>query len=332
VSVAGPGDTVILNNGTYGNEGHISDGSGCKYGCSPAVSISSSGAPGAYITLKAANSGQAILDCGTTTSSLGCDQYIYLNAGAGYWTFEGLVFTRGAFAGLSTNDGASFINVVHCEFSHIGNWVDTTTIGETGLGFNQPATNWYIDGNVFHDIGRIGGQSYMDFDHGIYAAGSNATIINNIFYNINKGWSIQVANGATNWLIANNTFAFSSAGNGQIMLWNTINGISIINNIFYNPSGYAIERYQASLNGCLIDTNLVSGSSSMMPDTTGCSVLHTSFGNPNFINPGAGDFQTQAGGAGINNGMMLGAVTSDIRGVSRPQGSWIDIGAYEFVP
>ena len=50
----------------------------------------------------------------------------------------------------------------------------------------------------------------MVLDHGIYAKGTNATIINNIFYNMNKGWSIQVANGATNWLIANNTFAFSS--------------------------------------------------------------------------------------------------------------------------
>jgi hypothetical protein len=116
--------------------------------------------------------------------------------------------------------------------ANIGNWVDTTTVGETGLGFDQNATNWYINGNIFHDIGRIGGQSYMDFDHGIYGKGSNATIINNIFYNVNKCWPIQVANGATNWMIANNTFAFSSTGSGQIMLWNSINGISIINNIF----------------------------------------------------------------------------------------------------
>src|SRR6516165_7890766 len=82
VSVAGPGDTVILNNGTYGNEGHISDGSGGMSGYAAPVAISSSGAPNAYITVRAANSGQAILDCGTTSSSLGCDKYIYLNSGA----------------------------------------------------------------------------------------------------------------------------------------------------------------------------------------------------------------------------------------------------------
>ena len=39
VSVAGPGDTVILNNGTYGNEGYISDGTGCWNGCASPVTI-----------------------------------------------------------------------------------------------------------------------------------------------------------------------------------------------------------------------------------------------------------------------------------------------------
>jgi hypothetical protein len=95
--VAGPGDTVILNNGTYGNEEHIGDGSGCWYGCTPAVSISSSGGPGAYITVEAANSGQAILDWGTTSSSLRCDMYIYLNSGARYWTFERSGLYPGSF-------------------------------------------------------------------------------------------------------------------------------------------------------------------------------------------------------------------------------------------
>lgn len=30
-------------------------------------------------------------------------------------------------------------------------------------------------------------QSCPDFDHGVYAKGTNATIINNVFCNINKG-------------------------------------------------------------------------------------------------------------------------------------------------
>ena len=332
VSVAAPGDTVILNNGTYGNEGHISDASGGMSGYASPVSINTAGTSSAWITVKAANPGQAILDCGTTSTAMGCDKYIVLYAGARYWTFQGLVFTRGAFGGIGTDNGASYINVLNCQFANIGNWVDTTTIGEDGVGFDAASTNWYINGNIFHDIGRIGGQSYPDFDHGIYAKGTNATITNNIFYNMNKGWSIQVANGATNWLIANNTFAFSSIANGQIMLWNTITNITIQNNIFYSPAGYGIERYQASMNTCLVDHNLVYGASAIMGDSTGCTVSNSVVGaDPKLVNASAApfNFQTQAGGAGVDAGVNLSAVPYDFKGTSRPQGSSTDIGAYE---
>jgi Protein of unknown function (DUF1565) len=242
VSAAGPGDTVILNDGTYGNEGHISDGTGGSNGYASPVSITTSGTDSAWITVKAAHPGQAILDCGTTSGSLGCDKYIVLYSGARYWNFQDVVFTRGAFGGIGTDSGASYVNVLNCQFYNIGNWFDSTTIGEAGIGFDVTATNWFIDGNVFHDIGRTGGQSYLDLDHGIYAKGSNVVISNNIFYTISKGWAIVVANGATNWVIANNTFAFPSAGNGQIMLWETITAISIENNIFYNPLSHGVER------------------------------------------------------------------------------------------
>jgi hypothetical protein len=182
--------------------------------------------------------------------------------------------------GLAIDSGASFVNVLNCQFANVGNWVDGTPIGEAGIGFDAGATNWYVNGNIFHDIGQIGGQSYPDLDHRIYAQGINATIINNVFYNINKGWSIQVASGANNGLIANNTLAFPSIGSRQILLWGGVTNISIINNIFYNPSAYAIERYQASRNGCLIDHNLVSGSSTVMSDPTGCWATNSVFGNP----------------------------------------------------
>ena len=190
VNVAAAGDTVILGNGTYGNEGHISDGTGGYYGYASPVSIYSAGTASAPITLMAANSGQAILDCGTTSTALGCDKYIVLYGGAAYWNFEGLVFTRGAFGGIGTDNGASHITIKGCQFAYIGNWYDTTQIGEDGIGFDINATNWWIEGNVFHDIGRTGGLSYDNHDHGIYAKGVNITVINNIFYNMSKGWSI----------------------------------------------------------------------------------------------------------------------------------------------
>jgi hypothetical protein len=335
VSVAAPGDTVILNNGTYGNEGHISDGSGGMSGYAAPVTISSSGAPGAYITVKAANTGQAILDCGTTSSSLGCDKYIYLNGGANYWTFEGLVFTRGAYGGIGNDAGASYINVLNCQFYNIGNWVNSVGIGEAGIEFYGSSTNWYIDGNIFHDIGRTGGLSIDQLDHGIYAGGNGVIVSNNIFYNLNKGSSIQIHDGQ-NWQILNNTFAFppSEPYNGHLNFWGTLPNMTVRNNIFFQAGNQVINTYQVTMSNCLVDSNIVYPATALFnsqPST--CSVSNTLNGNPNLTNTSTTpyNFQPQAGGAGIDTGVNLSAVPTDMVGVTRPQGVSTDIGAYEFV-
>src|SRR5579871_6144577 len=60
VDSAGPGDRILLMDGTYGSRGIISDGSGGWYrGYASPVNISKSGAPNAWITLKAMNRGSA---------------------------------------------------------------------------------------------------------------------------------------------------------------------------------------------------------------------------------------------------------------------------------
>src|SRR5260370_29067159 len=60
VGIAAPGDTIILKDGTYGNEGHISDGGGCWHGCASAVKINTAGTSSAWITIKAENKWGAI--------------------------------------------------------------------------------------------------------------------------------------------------------------------------------------------------------------------------------------------------------------------------------
>ena len=330
--IAIAGDTVILKNGTYGNEGFISDGTGDT--ASTPVSIYKAGTSSAWITVKAENKWGAVLDCGTTSSSsLGCDAYFELGSGTAYWTFDGLVFTRGFYGGIHSNANAHHITVRDCKFEYIGNVNTSMQSGIAAFGGNTSSHDYLIDGNVFHDIGRIGGLPYLNHDHGLYMEAANVTIINNIFYNLNKGWSIQIANGAVNWLIANNTFAFPSAGDGSIMLWNTISNLTIRNNIFYNQSGYAMTRYTANLSGCTIDHNLVYGSSGVLADTSGCSASVNQVGlNPMLVNTSTApyDFHAKPGGAGIDAGMNLAAVPVDFDGMSRPQGSSTDQGAFEY--
>src|SRR5712675_1870182 len=179
------------------------------------------------------------------------------------------------------------------------------------------ASNLTFDGNVFHDIGRTDGQTLNHFDHGIYTHASNVTIINNIFYNMNKGFCIQLADGANSMLIANNTFALSNVvtgESGQVMFWGSNSNITLRNNIFYKPTGSAITRFAATISGSAFDHNLVNGVSTIISDVTGFTIGINQIGaNPLFVNVSTApyDFHAQLGGAGIDAGVNLSAVLSD---------------------
>ncbi|MGI6138222.1 MAG: choice-of-anchor Q domain-containing protein [Candidatus Hydrogenedentales bacterium] len=55
-------------------------------------------------------------------------------------------------------------------------------------------------------------------------------------------------------------------------------------------------------------------------------------GNPDFVNPSAGDFRLRSTSPCINTGTSDGAPAADILGRSRPQGAGLDMGAYEHIP
>lgn len=327
---AAAGDTILLEDGTYGNEGHISDASGGFNGYAVPVTVTSAGTSSAWITLKAQHNGNVTLDCGTSSSQMGCDKYIYLAGSAAYWSFEDLIITGGAFGAIGTDDGASHIRVKGCTFTNIGNWNDTTQIGEDGIGISHTSTDWWVEGNTFENIGRIGG---TQLDHGIYASGSNVAVINNVFLNLTHGWAIQLANGASNWMIANNTFAFPNpAKNGQIMLWNSNTNITIRNNIFYGPNNWAIDRYTSTLSSCYVDHNLVYGASTVMQDTSDCQVSSNMVNtDPQFISTTTPlNFGLTPGSPAIGAGVAVAEVVEDFLGLPRSGGN--DLGAYRFTP
>src|SRR5262249_25630149 len=149
--------------------------------------------------------------------------------------------------------------------------------------------DFLIDGNVFHDIGRTSGLPFPNHDHGLYLHGTNFTIINNIFYNLAKGWGIQTADGLANALIVNNTFAFpNSSEDGQIMLWGKNSNILIRNNIFYMPRNYAIARQNSTISGCTIDHNIVYGASGLVAEQRECASGANWLGtDPDFVSAAA---------------------------------------------
>ena len=59
---------------------------------------------------------------------------------------------------------------------------------------------------------------------------------------------------------------------------------------------------------------------------------HDAQGEPRFVYPENGDFRLEKGSPGIDAGVTIEEIATDLRGVERPQGKAYDIGAYEFSP
>jgi uncharacterized protein DUF1565/purple acid phosphatase-like protein len=323
------GDTVIVMDGTYDNEGVVAPNF--------VVTLYYSGTAGNPITFKAQNRGKAILDSmntSATTTCNGASAYFDLK-NASFIVIQGFVIQLGCDSGIQSNDAAHDILIKWNEVRSIANHTVTDQIGRDGIYLNSTEYNFTFDGNLWHDIGRTDGQTLLHFDHGIYAHAQNVTIINNLFYNNNRGYHIQLADGASNWLVANNTFAFGTGNGeaGQIMFWGNNSGITLRNNIFYNPNISALTRWSATITNSPFDHNLIYGVTSIISDSTGLTIGVNQIGpNPSFVNASTApyDFHTNSGAPGIDAGMNLAPVADDVDGKARPQGASTDLGATEY--
>jgi len=319
-----PGDIVTVMDGTYDNEGVIAPNF--------VATINSTGTAVAPITFQAQNRGAAILDSGNTVTDAspcnGASAYFNI-ANSSYLVIQGFVMQHACDGGLQANGSAHHVTIRWNEIRYIANRIITDQIGRDGVYLNAGEHDFNLDGNTFHNIGRVSGQALNQFDHGIYAAAQNVTISNNTFYSMTKGWPITQSDGAANWLVAFNTFYGSSAGVGQMMLWNSVTGITIRNNIFYLPTTAAITRYTSTANGCTVDHNIVWGVSLMMSDATGCNVDNTNKWNVNplLVNAPAFDFHLTSASPAIGAGLSVPAVTIDHDGRTRKNPP--SIGAYE---
>src|SRR5436190_9935181 len=122
----------------------------------------------------------------------------------------------------------------------------------------------------------------------------------------------------------NNTFAYPNPNrDGHIILASTTTNLYIENNIFYLP-GQNIG-ISGTTSGAHIDHNL--STAAVGGGGIGSNIENT---DPQFVNPSALDFRLQAGSPAIDAGVTLSYVSSDVLGVSRPQGVADDIGAFEF--
>jgi len=342
-SVAHAGDTVIVMNGTYDNEGQVADSSGGG----SVVTVSNAGSSGNPITIMAQNRGAAVLNAASTSeSSLGCYgawSYFDLSHTA-YVVIQGFVIENACVNAFHINATAHDITLRWNEIRNIGNWNNpASTLSPSGTYLNSSEYNITFDGNIFHDIG---GGSNVNQQHAIYSASSNLTIVNNIFYNQTHGWDIQTA-GGRNIYIANNTFAFPNPSrSGHIILWddgvtNGLSNVVIANNIFYQPLSYAIVAELdggGSISGCSMQNNLTTvgtlfdNGSTFSGGGVSCSQSsNLTSTDPKFMSiSGTYDFHVQAGSPAIDSAMADPYTEIDLDDIARPVNSIYDRGAYEY--
>jgi len=149
----------------------------------------------------------------------------------------------------------------------------------------------------------------------LVSSGSNNQVYNNIVYsngtgaNSLYGGGIRVAYGCNNCTVYNNT-VYGNNGVG-IQVYSDSTGVVVRNNITTNNVYTAIDN-QGS--GTIMSNNMTT--------------------DPKFIDQSSSNFRLQSGSAAIDNGfdLLSSGITTDLVGVSRPQGSGFDIGAYEYIP
>jgi hypothetical protein len=335
------GDTLVVKAGTY-PEGNLTPPSG------------SAGAP----TIIQAAAGETVK---IQPNNRGTDCILNFTGGQHDITWDGVVLDGGNPAGstrlsaflVCAADGISYarLTIKNSELTH-----------SRHSGMLIVGNAWELRNNNIHDNGTD-----SNFDHGVYFSADHSLVIGNRFannscYNIQNYYSGATPYDPTTNTYENNTFTGSrcgvtlSMGSNHIFKNNvsyndntssTANALAgigpnakIFNNTFYRNglsggTGICATCTGNSSSGGQIRNNIVCGFAT--PITTGSAASSNNItttsptsGCPAFVNPGSGDLHLASGSSAINAGTTLSEVTTDHDGVSRPQGTAYDIGAYEF--
>ncbi|MBI2570187.1 MAG: right-handed parallel beta-helix repeat-containing protein [Candidatus Schekmanbacteria bacterium] len=130
--------------------------------------------------------------------------------------------------------------------------------------------------------------------------------------------------------IVNNSFwgnGFPDWGGGLAVGNPQITGLLIRNNASAGNNSFELDAESVDLGGATIDHNLIDGWDGYPGELCGTDCQ---LGNPQWVDPAAGDFHLQAGSPAIDSGSGDAAPADDLDGNVRPAGVGIDIGAHEY--
>jgi hypothetical protein len=196
----------------------------------------------------------------------------------------------------------------------------TTLTGNCALGVYFQAQNSLIEYSVFEDNGVPGW-----CNAGINGSQTGGGIPSIIRYNIirdNLQYGIVARNSLFN--VHNNLIYNNSHNSAGVATVNLNSGSTLRNNTIVSNGSLCVNS------GSDVRNNICWGNDNNSITTAG-TVSNNLFTDPKFVNAAANDYHLQSTSPAINAGMTLSETTPDFDGVTRPQGSAYDIGAYEFV-
>ena len=315
-NLAKPGDTILVKPGVY-----------TDYTSGWGLHLGKSGTASSPIVLRSQVRGGAVID-GRNASDRNVGIYIDGNNNV----VDGFEIRNGTKGGITI--WANGNRILYCNVYNNGNPASTSTEGKDGIYSDEGTSgNAYIGNRVYHN-----GRSGSHLDHGLYLCGQNELVLNNVIL-ANSACGLQIAGYSTvsNLKVYNNVLAFN--GSDGIILWQSLNGIEIRNNVFYHNGHYAIGSYDAHGSGIVVDRNLSFGNGYGDFNFTdgGSDYSHqlgsTSPLDPHFVNGTATGFNAHlaTGSPAIKAGVNLYSIfTTDKSGVARPvSGAW-DLGAYVY--
>jgi parallel beta-helix repeat protein len=348
VSVLTPGDTLLIQPGTYAEALNNSVPGGTSWS--------------APVIVKAADpSNRPVLRPSSNTGSV-----LYIqNADRQYIIFDGIVFDGANVSADASKitSGPTHIRLMNSEFMNAG---------ANGILFSHTSDHEILNCSIHDNGADVGG-------HGLYIAASRVTVDGTEVYRNNE-WGVHVYNGLypseasdgnmirNSRIHDNGGFAHNVADSlrGKGMLLGSGSGNTAYNNLVYNNYETGIQVgdhasntvvsnntvYRNAISSAIVSGGWINGIYVMGDSTNAIIQNNTTYGNgvdaianlgsgttlrnnligtnPMFVNPNTGDFRLQTGSPAIDAGTTVASVTSDISGVPRPQGGAYDIGAYEY--
>jgi hypothetical protein len=315
-SLASAGSTIIVKAGTY-----------TDYNSGWGLHLGKSGTSSGPITLKSEVPGGAVID-GQNAS----DRNVGLYIDGSYNIVDGFEIKNGPKGGITI--WANNNQILNCNIHNNGNPANSTTSGLDGVYSEESTSGNVYRANFVHHNGRSG----SSLDHGLYLCGKNEVVINNVLL-ANTGNGLQIAGYTTvaNLKVYNNVMAYNGA-NG-IILWQSLSGIDIKNNILYQNGHYGIGSYDAHGSGINVDHNISYGNGyGHFSFGDGGSDFAYNLGSATYSDPqlannssSAFDAHLKSGSPGVQGAVNLySTFTTDMAGTLRQSsGSW-DSGVYKF--